>query len=169
MNITKLFYPMRMVCCRTAQLFVGALRSHPLDFIRDAYLWANVFYVSAAVGYLVTDLSAQSSYVLLFFLAVLYVVSAVLYWMSWSGAWPHPPKSAIAGEYLNMVASLGFVCTACAYPFEHNPLTLDSVYGGITVAEAILATVFVIDALLYAWAWHVGVLPVSGHRGWTVR
>lgn len=158
-----------MRACRTAHLFVRAVSRHPTEFLHDWYLWANIAYVLAAAGYLAVDLSGRHSNASLAILALLYVASAILYWVSWKGAWPHPIPSAIAGEYINVIASLGFFCTALVYPFESGPPSVDAVYAGIVVTESVLALAFVIDALVYVWAWHVAVIPIAGRRGWTVR
>lgn len=157
-----------MARCITARLFLRALSQHPSDFLHDAYMWGNIAYVIAAAGYLTLDWTGAHSNASLCALALLYTASALLYWVSWKGSWPHPVVSAIAGEYLNIVASFGFFCTALAYSYEVGTPRTDPVYGGVTVAETFLAFAFVADAFLYAWAWHVAVLPVRGRRGWTV-
>lgn len=132
-------------------------------------MWGNLCYVFAASGYLAVDLTGRHTNAALAILAGLYVASAVLYWVSWKGAWPHPVPSAIVGEYVNVLASLGFFCTALAYPFEKGFPRADVVYSGVVVVECVLALAFVADALIYVWAWHVAVVPVAGRRGWTVR
>ena len=131
-------------------------------------MWGNIAYVLAAAGYLTLDCTGAHSNASLTALALLYTASALLYWVSWKGSWPHPVASAIAGEYLNIAASFGFFCTALTYSYETGTPKTDPVYGGVTIAETFLAIAFVVDALLYAWAWHVAVMPVRGRRGWTV-
>ena len=149
-----------MVRCESGQLFLRAFKSHPRDFLLDAYAWANVLYFVIAVCYVAVDLSQgfmksrvevrDGSYVAL---ALLYVLDAALYWISWRGAWPHPTSVAIAAEFLNIALSLGFLCTASMYHAESGPSRMDSILAAVVFIEVILSAGFVGDAVAYALSW----------------
>lgn len=150
-SIGSLFSPLR--------LFYRALRLHPHDFLQDAYLWANAVFLATSIGYVALDFSSarasrisDGTYVVL---ALAYTLDALLYWLSWKGAWPHPSKTAITAEYLNIAMSLGYLATASMYHAEAGPARTYGLLGAIVVIEALFAAGFVVDAVSYAWAWKV--------------
>lgn len=131
-------------------------------------------WVAAAVGYVAVDFSRGfldqhtiAEDVGYSFLAATYFADAVLYWFSWQGAWPHPDSVAVAADYMNMLASFGYVCTSLLYPFEAGPHGA-AVFAVVLGVEAALAALFVADALAYTWAWYSTAPPVP-HRGCSLR
>jgi hypothetical protein len=156
-------------------LFLGAVRESPGDFLGDYYLWGNILYTFAAAGYFACDFTGaylsthgnirNVGYILL---ALIYLVDAIMYWLSWSGAWPHPDNVSIAAEYLNILASLGYVCTSVMYIFEYSSgAAAAEALMLVLIIETCLAFIFVVDAICYAWAWYTTAPPVKG-RGCAV-
>ena len=159
---------------RRLVLFLGAFHSSPSDFLNDYYLWGNILYLVAALGYVAVDWSKGfldhheiTDDVGCSLLAATYLADAVLYWWSWQGAWPHPDWVAIAADYMNIFASLGFVVTSVFYPFESGPDGA-AVFSTVLAVETGLAVVFVVDAIAYTWAWYSTAPPVP-HRGCSLR
>ena len=145
-----------------------------LDLLSNKAASNSILHFAAAVGYVAADFSRgflDAHNILMdvgyCILAAVYFVDAVMYWFSWSGAWPHPDGVAIAAEYMNMIASFGYVVTSVFYVYESGP---DGafVFSAVLIVETVLAALFVVDALAYTWAWYSTAPPVP-HRGCSLR
>lgn len=154
--------------------FAGGVRSgwRDIDIWSDYVLSGNLLYVVASVfyvwcnysrGYL--DSHAMFTDVLYIVLAFAFVVDAVLYHYSWQGAWPPPGWVAIWSDYINIIASVGYLCTACLYIVE----TSEQMVQAVMLTEAAMALLFVVDSLMYTYAWITTVPPQVKGRGCTLR
>jgi hypothetical protein len=150
--------------------FAGGVRSGWQDYVGDYVLQANLLYVVASVFYVWCNYSrgylddhAGFTDGLYIVLAAGFVVDAVLYLYSWQGAWPPPGYAALWGDYINIIASVGYLLTACMYIVE----TSEAMVQAVMAIEAGMVVLFVIDALLYHYAWLVTVPPGVRGRGCT--
>ena len=152
--------------------FAGGVRGSVADFTGDAVLTGNLLYLIASVGYcwanysrgfIDTHTSFTSGWYIA--LALAFVVDALLYLHSWHGAWPHPGRVALWAEYINIIASVGYTVTACAYIYE----TSEAFVLGVIITEAVFVAMFVADAIMYTYAWLSTVPPRVKSRGCTPR
>lgn len=129
----------------------------------DAGFWAATLNVVGMCGYVVADglrgfLAEHSAATdaLYLFLALLFLLDALLYKLSWGGY--VPAYAARVGDFGNILGSAGYVVTAL--------LTyLDSYFFLSALAIFInggLAWVFFLDALAYAWAYYDALAIEAG-------
>lgn len=77
--------------------------------------------------------------------AIVFIVDAFLFLAVWEGASPHPGRTAIWAEYMNVLGSLIYLQTAFEYSQEDSSKSLtDSVF----VEEALATFIFFLSALL---------------------
>ena len=138
----------------------------------DWYFWGNLCNVVASAGYVVInfgralltshDVSLNGLYLAI---ALTNLASAVFYLFSWNGSFPHPDAVTVWAEYLNIIASAGFVASSALYSQE----TTDPIVTAVLLVEGVMCAIYLADSLLYAYAWYADLPPGLPGRGCTLR
>jgi hypothetical protein len=142
----------------TTSTFLSLISKNSLS----PYFIGNLLFSSGSAAYcaldLVPSLSNLTNDILMFILAFIFVIDAIVYLQSWKKE-DEPSRLDLSGEYVNIAASfIYFISTIIV--LTTNPedvLILWCIYA----AQAISSILFFIDALLYFASWRIGLLSSS--------
>ena len=160
-------------CFRARSLLLSSAtpESEPPPFFLDYFFWASVLDLGGACGYVAADFMRgyfnahpDASNMLYQILGVAFVIESLCFAMSWQqatyrvGCWPH-----MAAEYLNIVACLMYLSTACMYGYRggfQDPQTI-AIGNAVVSIELVAALLFTADSSLYWWTWCVDNLEAE--------
>jgi hypothetical protein len=141
---------------------------------KDPAFYANLIYILGSIGYVIADL--VSGYItndittsewnrFYLFLAIVFVLDAVLYWVSWYQTSDRTVDDWFSAECWNVIASIVFVVSARAAMVTTNTffaaLSLRTSIASLNLSAMII---FLFDSLYYMQSWWSGV-PKPTPRG----
>lgn len=157
-------------CCNVTRMTTAA-REYLRDIVHDWCLWGNLAYLVGSAGYVIANYSrgylddhADFSANMYIAIGVVQVCSALLYLFGWQGS-SSPDCLSLLAEYMNVTGALGYLLQAALYQYEATPemQVLVLWWGGA------FALLFLIDSLLYLYAWYIASPMKKRNRGCTYR